>query len=381
MSMPRSLARTLAMARKEGLHIVRDSRSLAMALAVPVLMLLLFGYALTLDVDRIQTLVYDQDQTPQSRELIARFAGSRYFQMLGSVDEYQAVERAINRGRCLLAVVIPKDYGRHLLASQEADVQLLLDGSDSNTASITLAYADALTRTYAFELQTQALERRGGGKLDPPVDAQLRVWYNPELQSRNYIVPGLIAVILMIIAAMIGSLTIAREWESGSMEQLLSTPVRAHEIVLGKMAAYFVLGMVNMLVTIGVGVFLFGVPLRGNPLLVLLTSCIFLMGALFWGIFLSAVAKTQLMAYQLGMLTSFLPAFLLSGFVFSIGNMPVVIQVVTYLFPSRYFVTILKGLFLKGVGLDVLWVEVTLLVVYAGLIFLAATRKLKQKIA
>jgi ABC-2 type transport system permease protein len=381
MSLPRSLARTLAMARKEGLHIVRDSRSLAMALAVPVMMLVLFGYALTLDVDRIQTLVYDQDQTPQSRELIARFAGSRYFQMLGSVDEYRTIERAINRGRCLLAVVIPKDYGRHLLASQEAGVQLLLDGSDSNTASITLGYADALTRVYAFELQTQALERRGGGKLDPPVDAQLRVWYNPELQSRNYIVPGLIAVILMIIAAMIGSLTIAREWESGSMEQLLSTPVRAHEIVLGKMAAYFVLGVVNMLVTIGVGVFLFGVPLRGNPLLVLLSSCIFLVGALFWGIFLSAAAKTQLMAYQMGMLTSFLPAFLLSGFVFAIGNMPVAIQVVTYLFPSRYFVTILKGLFLKGVGLDVVWVELTLLIVYAVVIFLAATRKLKQKIA
>jgi ABC-2 type transport system permease protein len=191
----------------------------------------------------------------------------------------------------------------------------------------------------------------------------------------------LIAVILMIIAAMIGSLTIAREWESGSMEQLLSTPVRAHEIVLGKMAAYFVLGVVNMLVTIGVGVFLFGVPLRGNPLLVLLSSCIFLVGALFWGIFLSAAAKTQLMAYQMGMLTSFLPAFLLSGFVFAIGNMPVAIQVVTYLFPSRYFVTILKGLFLKGVGLDVVWVELTLLIVYAVVIFLAATRKLKQKIA
>jgi ABC-2 type transport system permease protein len=185
----------------------------------------------------------------------------------------------------------------------------------------------------------------------------------------------------MIIAAMIGSLTIAREWENGSMEQLLSTPVRAHEIVLGKMAAYFVLGMVNMFVTLGVGVFLFGVPLRGNPLLVLLTSCIFLMGALFWGIFLSAAAKTQLMAYQLSMVTSFLPAFLLSGFIFAIENMPIAIQVVTYLFPSRYFVTILKGLFLKGVGLHVLWVEVTLLVVYAGIVFLAATRRLKQKIA
>jgi ABC-2 type transport system permease protein len=381
MSLPRSLARTLAMARKEGLHIVRDTRSLIMALAVPVLMLTLFGYALTLDVDRIQTLVYDQDKTPQSRELIARFAGSRYFQMLGSVDEYRTIERAINSGRCLLAVVIPKDYGRHLLASQEADVQLLLDGSDSNTSSITLGYANALTRAYAFELQTKALERRGGGKLDPPVDAQLRVWYNPELQSRNYIVPGLIAVILMIIAAMIGSLTIAREWESGSMEQLLSTPVRAHEIVLGKMAAYFALGTVNMLVTIGVGVFVFGVPLRGSPLLVLFSSCIFLIGALFWGIFLSAASRTQLMAYQMGMVTSFLPAFLLSGFVFAIGNMPVAIQVVTYLFPSRYFVTILKGVFLKGIGVHVVWVELTLLVVYAVLIFLAATRKLKQKIA
>ena len=381
MSLPRSLARTLAMTRKEGLHIVRDTRSLVMALAVPVMMLVLFGYALTLDVDRVPTLIYDQDQTPQSRELIARFAGSRYFQMLGSVDEYRTVERSIDEGRCLLAVVIPKDYGRHLLASQEADVQLILDGSDSNTASITLGYAEALTRAYAFELQTQALERRGGGKLDPPVDAQLRVWYNPELQSRDYIVPGLIAVILMIIAAMIGSLTIAREWENGSMEQLLSTPVRAHEIVLGKMAAYFVLGMVNMLVTLGVGVFLFGVPLRGNPLLVLLTSCIFLMGALFWGIFLSAAAKTQLMAYQLSMVTSFLPAFLLSGFIFAIENMPIAIQVVTYLFPSRYFVTVLKGLFLKGGRVGCAVGEVTLLVVYAGVVFLAATRRLKQKIA
>ena len=381
MSLPRSLARTLAMARKEGLHIVRDTRSLIMALAVPVLMLTLFGYALTLDVDRIQTLVYDQDQTPQSRELIARFAGSRYFQMLGSVDEYRTIERAINSGRCLLAVVIPKDYGRHLLASQEADVQLLLDGSDSNTSSITLGYANALTRAYAFELQTKALERRGGGKLDPPVDAQLRVWYNPELQSRNYIVPGLIAVILMIIAAMIGSLTIAREWESGSMEQLLSTPVRAHEIVLGKMAAYFVLGLTDALITVGVGVLLFKVPLRGNPLLVLGSCCIFLIGVLFWGIFLSASTRNQLMAYQLGMLTSFLPAFLLSGFVFAIENMPVVIQVVTYFFPSRYFITILKGLFLKGVGAHVLWVEIALLAVYAVLLFLAATRRLKRKIA
>jgi len=381
MRVPRSAARTLAMARKEGLHILRDWRSLLMALAVPAMMLLLFGYALTLDVDRIPTLIYDHDKTPQSRELIARFAGSRYFQIIGSTEDYGTIERQINGGQCLLAVVILRDYARDILSSQTAEVQLILDGSDSNTASIALGYAEALSRVYAFELRSQALNRKGGGKLDQPVDAQLRVWYNSELQSRNYIVPGLIAVILMIISAMLTSLTIAREWENGSMEQLLSTPVRAHEIVLGKMLAYFALGITDTIVAIGVGVFLFGVPLRGNPLLVMLTSCIFLVGALFWGILLSALTRNQLTAYQMGMLTSFLPAFMLSGFVFAIENMPIVIQVVSYVFPSRYFVTILKGLFLKGVGLDVLWLEVTLLVVYALVIFSAATWKLRQKIA
>ncbi|MCC7173770.1 MAG: ABC transporter permease [Bryobacterales bacterium] len=369
------------MARKEGLHILRDARSLIMALAVPVLMLLLFGYALTLDVDRIPTLIYDQDQTPQSRELSARLAGSRYFQILGTVSDYRAIQEQIENSRCLLAVVIPPDYSRNLLGNREADVQLILDGSDSNTASIALGYAEALVRAYAFELRSEALNRKGGGRLDAPVDAQLRVWFNSELVSRNYIVPGLIAVIMMIIAAMITSLTIAREWENGSMEQLLSTPVRAHEIVLGKMLAYFALGLADAIITIAVGVFLFKVPLRGSPLLLLATSCIFLVGVLFWGIFISAMTRNQLMAYQMGMLTSFLPAFLLSGFVFAIENMPVVIQVITYFFPSRYFITVLKGIFLKGVSVHVLWLEIVLLVVYAAVLFLGATSRLRRKMA
>ncbi len=318
MRMLRSLSRTGAVARKEALHILRDPRSLILALAMPVLMLVLFGYALTLDVDRIRTIVYDQDLSPQSRELIARFAGSRYFQVAGTVEGYGPIEERIDRSQCLLAVVIPRDYSRHLLESRQADVQLIFDGSDSNTASIALGYADALARTYAYELRAEALDQKGGGRLDPPVDPQLRVWYNEQLQSRNYLVPGLIAVIMMIIAAMLTSLTIAREWENGSMEQLLSTPVRAHEIVLGKMAAYFALGLADALITIAVGVLLFQVPLRGNPLMVLATCCIFLVGVLFWGIFLSAFTRNQLLAYQLGMLTTFLPAFLLSGFVFAI---------------------------------------------------------------
>jgi ABC-2 type transport system permease protein len=381
MKFRRSLARTVAIARKEGLHIVRDPRSLIMALAVPFVMLLLFGYALTLDVDRVPTLVYDHDRSPQSRELIERFAGSRYFRILGSVDEYSSIERSIDRDRALLAVVIPADYSRNLLTSRPAEVQLLLDGSDSNTASIALGYAESLVQMYAFELRARAIDRRGGQQLKPPVETRLRVWYNSELQSRNYIVPGLIAVILMIIAALLTSLTIAREWEMGSMEQLLSTPLRAHELVLGKMLAYFALGLIDMVASIAIGIQLFGVPLRGNPLLVLVSGGVFLVGALFWGILVSALARSQLLAYQLGMVTSYLPAFLLSGFIFAIESMPAVIQGITYIFPSRYFIMILKGIFLKGVGIQVLWVDFAFLLAYASIVFVVATKKVGQKLA
>jgi ABC-2 type transport system permease protein len=377
----RFFERTGAVARKEALHILRDSRSLTMALAVPFVMLLLFGFALTLDVDRIPTLIYDHDRTPESRDLIQRFNGSRYFDVRGWVDDYRVIEHMIDRDKCLLAVVIPHDFSRNVLTSKETQVQLIFDGSDSNTASIARGYAEALLETYSLDLRNKALNRRGGGHLEAPVKMQLRVWYNSELESKNYIVPGLIAVILMIIAALLTSLTIAREWEMGSMEQLLSTPLRPHELVLGKMSAYFVLGLTDMLIAIGVGVLLFKVPLRGSPLLVLATSCIFLFGALFWGILLSAIARSQLLAYQMGMITSFLPAFLLSGFVYSIENMPVAIQVITYIFPSRYFITTLKGIFLKGVGFEVLWLEILLLTAYAIVIFLLATRKVRQKIA
>ncbi len=352
-----------------------------MALAVPLIMLLLFGYALTLDVDRIPTLVYDADGTPQSRELVERFRGSRFFQILGWVDEYRTIEEKIDRNDCLLGIAIPRNYSKDLLSGAEAQVQLIVDGSDSNTASIALGYADAVIHTYAMELREEAFNRRGGGEMKPPVEPRLRVWYNHKLESKNYIVPGLIAVIIMIISALLTSLTIAREWEMGTMEQLLSTPLRPAELVLGKMSAYFGLGLADMLVAIVVGVFIFGVPLRGNPLFLIFTSCVFLFGGLFWGILLSAMARSQLLAYQLGVLTSFLPAFLLSGFVYSIENMPHVIQVITYIVPARYFITISKGIFLKGVGWEVLWGEVALLAVFALAVFFAATRKVRQKVA
>jgi ABC-2 type transport system permease protein len=373
--------RTRAIARKEFLHVLRDTRSLLLALLLPFIMLLAFGWALSLDVDRIPTVVYDQDNTPESRALIREFSGSRYFQIVDVAQNYGQIDRRIDRSKALLAVVISNTYSRNLLSGRDAPVQLIFDGSDSNTASIATGYADALVQAYALKLRSDAQSKLGGGEWKTPVESRIRVWYNSDLKSKNYIVPGLIAVILMIIASLLTSLTIAREWETGTMEQLLSTPVRPAELVLGKLSAYFVLGITDMIICLIIGVLVFGVPLKGSILLLFLSSCIFLFGALCWGVMLSASTRNQLVAYQLGTLTSFLPAFLLSGFIYSIQNMPKPIQAFTYIVPARYFMTILKDIFLKGVGLRFFAFELGLLTLYALAVFVFATRKLRQKIA
>jgi len=376
-----SYRRTRAILVKELHHIVRDSRSLIMALAVPVLMLVLFGFALSLDVDRIPTLVCDQDGTSASRDLIRQFQASRYFAITGFAATTDAIDRGIDRNQVLMGVVIPRGYSRDAGSGREASVQILLDGSDSNTASIALGYAETVVSNYSLALRSDMQNLRGGMRAAPPVDARLRVWYNSSLESKNYVVPGLIAVILMIIAALLTSLTIAREWEMGTMEQILSTPLRPVEMVIGKMLAYFLVGLADAAIAVLVGLFLFQVPFRGSVVLLGVSTCLFLFGALFWGIFVSASARTQLQAYQMGVLSSFLPAFLLSGFVYSIENMPRPIQVITRIVPARYFITILKGLFLKGTDLRVLWGEFGFLALYALIVFLLATRKLNRKLA
>ncbi len=374
-----NLRRTRAIARKEFLHILRDPRSLLMALALPVVMLMLFGYALTLDVDDIPTVVYDADGSPASREVTALFDGSRYFSVIDHAG-YSAIIEGINRDEVLLGVVIPEDYSENLAAGREAAIQLLIDGSDSNTASIALGYAQALLEVHAMELRTRWLDRIGGTELRPPVEPRLRVWYNSELKSKNYIVPGLIAVILMIIAALLTSLTIAREWEMGTMEQLLSTPLRPTELVLGKLAAFFVVGFTDTAVSVAVGVLVFDVPFRGSWLFLFLSVCIFLFGALCWGIMISALARSQLLAYQAGMLTSFLPAFLLSGFIYDISTMPTIVRLVTYIFPARYLIALLKGVFLKGIGPEILALEIVFLIVYATIVFGLTVRTLRRKV-
>jgi len=372
--------RLRAIARKEFLHILRDPRSLGMAIAMPILLLVLFGYALTLDVDRVPLVVWDQSQSPVSRDFLSRFEGSRYFSAAGTVGNYRELEQAVDSGEALLGLVIPADFAARIERGEFAPAQLLVDGSDSNTASLAIGYAEAVALDYSREVALQQIRRAGGQLLPPPLEVRPRVWFNADLESKNYIVPGLIAVILMVIAALLTSLTVAREWERGTMEQLIATPVQGKELIFGKLLPYWLIGMLDVLLAVLLGYFVFRVPLRGSLILLFGMAGIFLAGVLSLGILISVVARNQLLASQMAILLTFLPSFLLSGFMYPIPNMPPVIQGVTHLIPARYFVALLKGIYLKGVGLGILWGEAALLTVFSIAMIVLATRKFKKKL-
>ncbi len=359
-----NLRRFWAVARKEFVHIRRDPRSLVLAIGIPMLMILIFGYALTLDVNHVPVVVWDQGRSVESREYTARFSASRYFDLVRTVGSYAELTDAIDRREALLALVIPSTFAADLAAGRATAVQAVVDGSDSNTAAIVLGYTQAVTQGFNETVSLTRLQRAG---VTPPAPLELRprVWFNADLESKNFIIPGLIAVIMGLIAALLTSLTIAREWERGSMEQLISTPVRAAELVLGKLTPYFVIGMVDVLIAIGLAVFLFEVPLRGSVVLLLAMAAIFIVGTLSQGILISILTRQQLLASQLAMVSTFLPAFLLSGFMFAIPNMPWVVQGITHIVPARYFVALVKGIYLRGVGLEVMWRDALLLSLFA----------------
>ena len=369
-----SLRRLWAIARKESLHIRRDPRSLGLALGIPMLMLLSFGYALTLDVDHVPFAVWDQSGTPQSRDLVARFRASRYFDFRGAVENYGTLEHQIDSRDACLGLVIPPEFARRLDAGRAAPVQAVVDGSDSNTASIVLGYTQGITTAFNQDVMLAQVRRVTGTVPSPALDLRPRVWFNPDLESRNFIVPGIMAVIMGLIAALLTSLTIAREWERGTMEQLISTPIRPAELILGKLLPYLAIGMLDMLFAVLMAVFLFHVPLRGSVSLLFAVGGVFMVGTLAQGILISTLARQQLRASQMAMISTFLPAFLLSGFAFAIGNMPVAIQIITYIVPARYFVTMVKGIFLRGVGVATLWPDLLFLLLFALVVAGAAIR-------
>jgi len=375
-----NLRRVNAIYRKEFIQIIRDPRSLALALAIPMLLIVLFGYALSLDIDDIPLAIWDRDNTITSAEFILNFKNSKYFKIIGYYDNYKDLQRLVDSGKAMMAMVIDKDFSKYIASRQAAPVQLILDGSDSNTANIASGYVNSIVNQYNSNIIIKQLARYRKGGLTP-VDVKARIWFNPDFESKLFIVPGLIAVIIMIISALLTSLTVAREWERGTMEQLISTPVRSAELILGKFLPYFVIGFVDLIMAVLLGVFVFGVPLRGSIILLFVLSGVFLTGALTLGIYISIVAKSQLMASQMAILTSFLPTFLLSGFTYEIFNMPPFVQALTYLVPARYFIVILRGIYLKAVGLEVLWKDSLLLFIFAILAVWGAIKKFKKKIA
>jgi ABC-2 type transport system permease protein len=366
------LLRVKAIAKKELIQIWRDPFSLAMAFLMPVILLFIYGYAITFDIDKISTVVFDRDKSSLSREFVNEFHESGYFRVHSYVDSYRELDPYLDSGRAKVAIVIPEDFSKNIQRSLNAQVEILIDGSDSNTATIAQGYALVISENFS--------QRARGVSIAPLIDSRSRVWYNNELRSRNFIIPGLIAIVMAVIIALLTSLTIAREWDRGTMEQLISTPVKTPELIIGKLIPYFLIGFTDTIVTILMSTLLFHVPLRGSVTLLLVLSSIFLFGGLSFGILISIAGRTQLAASQAALITSFLPAFMLSGFIFSISNMPKPLQIVTYLIPARYFVTILKGIFLKGSSLKILLIEALLLTLFAALVFVAANRKFKKRI-
>jgi ABC-2 type transport system permease protein len=375
-----NLRRLKAVAKKEFLHVLRDPRSLMMGIGMPMLLLFLFGYALTLDVDRVPLVVWDQAGTAQSREFISRFSGSRYFDLRQHASGYRDIEEAVDRREALIALVIPPDFDRLLSQGERAPVQTVLDGSDPTTATIALGYAEATAGQFSRDVVLKQTRRAGIQPRFPSLELKPRVWFNTDMVSRNFLFPGLIAVVMMIMAAILTSLCMAREWETGTMEQLIATPVSPLELIFGKLAPYFCIGVLDLILCICVGEFVFDVPLRGSLGLLGWVAMLFLFGALSFGILLSIITKSQLLASQLAIVTTVLPAFLLSGFIFPIENMPLPIQTVTRLISARYFVFILRGIYLKDVGLAVLWPEVLFLVVFGTVVLAVAVLKFRKKI-
>lgn len=344
-----SLGRLLAVSRKEVLHLRRDVRSLGLAFVLPAIMILAFGWVISFDIRHIKMAVYDEDRSQASRALVDAFTASSYFVVTGHLDRYGDAEPLLDRGAVRLVLVIPPRFQARLGGGGPAPVQALVDGSDANTATIALAYARGIVTAYA----TRAV--LGARRVAPPVRAETRVWYNEELKSSNMIVPGLIAVVMMIIAAMLTSLTIAKEWERGTMEQLASTPVHPVEVVLGKLLPYLGIGMIDVLVTGFIGDVVFAVPFRGSFLFFIGASFFFLVGALGLGLAISAAMKSQMLAMQVALVATYLPSFLLSGFMFDVANMPKALQAIALFVPARYYITAVRGIFLKGVGPHVLW--------------------------
>jgi ABC-2 type transport system permease protein len=375
-----SFTRFLAVARKEVVQIFRDPRSLSIVVVMPVILVLLFGYGVSLDLKHLPIYVWDRDGSQESQDLLKRFQNSEYFDVVRVVDDYASLIRAIDDGRARMALVVPWDFSRRLRDGRSTQLQALVDATDDNTANVLIGYSQAVVQGYSSEIQLGWLRQQGQPAQPAALAVETRTWYNENLESSAFIIPGVLALVMSVIGAFLTSLTIAREWERGTMEQLVSTPVTALEIMLGKLAPYFIIGMFDVVLCALLALYWFHVPFRGSFVTLLISSALFMIVVLSLGFFISVIAKSQLAASQIALVVTFLPAFLLSGFLYAIEQMPVILQWITRILPARYYVSLLKKIFLKGAPTSFLYADLVPLTIFALVLGLLATRAFHKRL-
>jgi ABC-2 type transport system permease protein len=365
---------------KELIQTLRDKKMRYILIVPPILQLIIFGYAANLDVKHIRTAVRDLDQSVQSRDLVGRFGSSKYFDMISFPNTPKEVKELINRGEVAVSIEIPTDFSRKLKKGDTATVQIILDGTESNTALIALGYANQILSEFSTQVLVKRLNRAGMiGFEEAGVELAHRIWFNPNLETRLFYVPGVIASIAFLIPIILTAQAIVREREIGTLEQIMVTPIRSWELMIGKTLPFALVGLFDVILIALVGVFWFEVPLRGNPLVLLLGAVLFLMSSVAIGLFVSTICSTQQQA-QISTFFFAMPAFILSGFAFPIENMPEWIQYLTYANPLRYFLVIIRGVFLKAIGLDILWPQMFALAILGALMILLSSLRFQKRL-
>jgi ABC-2 type transport system permease protein len=378
------MRKVLAVAVKELRQIRRDRRSLLILLFVPAFFLLVYGYALNFDIRNIRLGVQDDDRSSASREVVSAFVNSGYFDLVADVVDGHDITGLLNRGDVRAVLVIPARFGADAASGRPTSLQFLINGDNANTATTVMGYAVGLVASVStrYEVQARLTSPRGpaatGGDA-PALTLEPRVWYNPELRSTLFLVPGLIAYIAMLTAVVSTALSVVREKEAGTMEQVRMSPIGPTAYVLGKTAPYYVISLISSMGVVGVSMLLFDLPVRGSWLALIACVSLFLVGALAFGVLISTIAESQQVAFQIALLTSFLPTLMLSGFIFPISSMPAFLQAITHVVPARYFLVILRGLLLKGVELRVIWVDVASLAVFSVVVLALASARLKRE--
>lgn len=366
--------------QKELIQIKRDKRMFGLSILAPMVQLLLLGYAATTDIRSIPMAVCDQDRSSVSRELIQKFTTAGYFSIDEVVESPKEIDRLIENGRVWLALVIPPKFGANISSQRQTQIQLLADGSDANSATIGLAYANQIITMYSRSILVEMMEKSPQPMKPARVLPEIRVWYNAELKSRNFMVPGVVALVLMIITMTLTSLGIVKEKEAGTLEQLLVTPIKAYQLIVGKLIPFVIIGVIDVTIVLTVARYWFEVPLRGSILLLYGLCGLFVLTTLGLGLFVSTISKTQQQAMMTAQFFIFMPFIFFSGFAFPIENMPTIIQYITYVIPLRYFITIIRGIFLKGDGIAELWTQALALLAFGVVILTLSVMRFRKKL-